>query len=109
MVDQKKRRLINILQILTIPIFLTCGFGTISGICASPRSRALEVVKEPIPPEWEFVIVSHGRIYPWPFGGKAFILFGLGAVLSMAFLIVSACYSEDWTAGKPLFGWLKPW
>ena len=109
MVNQKKRRMITILQVLCIPVFLICGFGTISSIGARPRSQALEMVKEPIPAEWKWVVINHGHVYPWPFGGKGFALFGLGMVGSMVFLTVSALYSEDWSAGKPLFGWLKPW
>jgi hypothetical protein len=104
-----KRRTINILQILTVPIFLMCGFGAICSLSARPRSQALEIVKEPIPAQWEWVVMNHGHVYPWPFRGLGFLVFGLGMVGSMVFLIVSALYAEDWTAGKPLFGWLKPW
>ena len=100
MAQPKKHRLLTILQILAIPLFLASGFATISSLNVQPRRSAAERVKEPIPVEWEWVVVNHDHVYPWPYHGRAAILFPLVMLGTFVFLIVSGLYASDWQVDK---------
>jgi|SRR6185295_4097512 len=99
-IERRRRRLLRLIQILMIPICCGLGFATISSVVVLPRTLAQEKVKEPIPPDWEWVVPNHGTCYPWPFHGPITLLFLVLWVGSGAFLVLSATLGRDWKLEK---------
>ena len=45
-------------------------------------------------------MVNHDHVYPWPYRGRAAILFPLVMLGTFVFLIVSGLYASDWQVDK---------
>ena len=99
-IEHRRRRILTLIQILAIPVSLGFGFATISSIVVLPRSLAQEKVKEPIPPDWEWVVPNHGKCYPWPFHGPITLLFLVAWFGTGAFLVLSATLGQGWKLEK---------
>ena len=89
-----KRSHLSLLQMAAATIFLCCGYILISSLVALPRDQAQAQVREPIPQDWNWVVVNHGKAYPWPYRGPVTVLAGLGATISVVFLVVTGIRTE---------------
>jgi hypothetical protein len=93
---------VGLLQILAVLASWACGYYSINSLAAKPRAKALEFVHQPIPEDWEWVVVNHGEAYPWPRSRLLTLLSLAGWAGSIAFLLFTGLRGQGWSPwGRP--------
>src|ERR1041384_7433112 len=88
-------RLLGLMQLVAALIFILSSFGIIASFVAIPRKEALARVRDPIPEDWEWVFISHGRPYHWPYRGGT-PLFVACWLATFVFLVISGFHAGGW-------------